>query len=110
MPRGVWLEDLTWPEAKARLEADAVVILPIGAVVRLDRAVPDYGEMRERPATVIWEPARFTGEAGQGIDTSATGVRGDPTLATAAKGEALLVAMAEELIAGIRALHGAALA
>jgi creatinine amidohydrolase len=29
--KGVWLEDLTWPEAKARFDADAVVIVPIGA-------------------------------------------------------------------------------
>lgn len=28
---GVWLEDLTWPEAKQRFEADAVVVVPIGA-------------------------------------------------------------------------------
>ena len=28
---GVWLEDLTWVEAKARFDADAVVIVPIGA-------------------------------------------------------------------------------
>lgn len=28
---GVWLEDLTWPEAKARFDANAVVIVPIGA-------------------------------------------------------------------------------
>ena len=28
---GVWLEDLTWPEAKARFDADAVVVIPIGA-------------------------------------------------------------------------------
>lgn len=28
---GVWLEDLTWPEAKARFGSDAVVIIPIGA-------------------------------------------------------------------------------
>jgi creatinine amidohydrolase len=28
---GVWLEDLTWPEAKRRFEADAVVVVPIGA-------------------------------------------------------------------------------
>jgi creatinine amidohydrolase len=31
MSRGVWLEDLTWPEAKARFATDAVVIVPIGA-------------------------------------------------------------------------------
>ena len=28
---GAWLEDLTWPEAKARFDAGAVVIVPIGA-------------------------------------------------------------------------------
>jgi len=29
--RGAWLEDLTWPEAKARFDAGAPVIVPIGA-------------------------------------------------------------------------------
>jgi creatinine amidohydrolase len=28
---GVWLEELTWPEAKARFAADPVVVIPIGA-------------------------------------------------------------------------------
>jgi creatinine amidohydrolase len=28
---GVWLEDLTWREAEARFDANAVVVLPIGA-------------------------------------------------------------------------------
>lgn len=28
---GVWLEELTWIEAKARFDADAVVVIPIGA-------------------------------------------------------------------------------
>lgn len=31
MTAGVWLEDLTWIEAKARFDADAVVVVPIGA-------------------------------------------------------------------------------
>ncbi|MCW5733384.1 MAG: creatininase family protein [Enhydrobacter sp.] len=31
MSAGVWLEELTWVEAKARFDADAVVIIPIGA-------------------------------------------------------------------------------
>ena len=30
--KGVWLETLTWPEAKARIDAGAPVIIPIGAV------------------------------------------------------------------------------
>lgn len=29
--QGVWLEDLTWPEAKAWFDRDAVVLVPIGA-------------------------------------------------------------------------------
>ena len=31
---GVWLEDLTWPEAKARFEAGAPVVVPIGAAAK----------------------------------------------------------------------------
>lgn len=31
MSMGVWLEELTWTEAKARFDADAVVVIPIGA-------------------------------------------------------------------------------
>ena len=29
--KGVWLEELTWPEAKAHFDADAVVVIAIGA-------------------------------------------------------------------------------
>ncbi len=31
---GSWLEDLTWPEAKARFEAGAPVVVPIGAAAK----------------------------------------------------------------------------
>lgn len=31
---GVWLENLTWPEARARFDAGAVVIVPIGAAAK----------------------------------------------------------------------------
>ena len=31
MKSGVWLEDLTWQEAKVRFDAGAVVVLPVGA-------------------------------------------------------------------------------
>ena len=31
MQSGVWLEDLTWQEAKARFDAGAVVVMPVGA-------------------------------------------------------------------------------
>ncbi len=31
---GAWLEDLTWPEAKARFDAGALVVLPVGAAAK----------------------------------------------------------------------------
>jgi creatinine amidohydrolase len=31
---GAWLEDLTWPEAKARFDEGAVVVVPIGAAAK----------------------------------------------------------------------------
>ena len=31
---GVWLEDLTWLEAKARFEAGALVVVPVGAAAK----------------------------------------------------------------------------
>jgi len=32
--KGAWLEDLTWTEVKARFDADAVVVVPIGAAAK----------------------------------------------------------------------------
>ena len=32
--KGVWLEDLTWPEAKQRFEAGALVVVPVGAAAK----------------------------------------------------------------------------
>jgi creatinine amidohydrolase/Fe(II)-dependent formamide hydrolase-like protein len=32
--KGVWLEDLAWPEAKARFGGDPVVVIPIGAAAK----------------------------------------------------------------------------
>jgi creatinine amidohydrolase len=32
--KGVWLEDLTWPEAKARFDRDDVVVIPVAAASR----------------------------------------------------------------------------
>jgi len=31
MTTGVWLDELAWPEAKTRFDADAVVVIPVGA-------------------------------------------------------------------------------
>jgi creatinine amidohydrolase len=32
--KGVWLEDLTWPEAKQRFDANAAVVIPVGATAK----------------------------------------------------------------------------
>jgi len=74
--------------------------------VDLSKAVPDYGNMREEPDTVFYRPAIFTNDPARGPDHSLTGVRGDPTLATAEKGRATLSAMIEELVDGLTKLKG----
>ncbi len=185
--RGVWLEDLTWPEAEERFRAGAVVVIPIGArskehghhlpdhgvsriaiintgvstepplrivqrdilaerkvrvacadirglgraaaglmrqklgghgdehetsmvlaiepgAVKMALAKPDYGNMLKAPETVFVQPSTFEGNPASGIDYSLTGVRGDPSLATMAKGRKILAAMADDLVRGIRAL------
>jgi creatinine amidohydrolase len=75
------------------------------SLVRMDRAVEDYGAMLAEPKTVFRRPTRFSGDPDSGPDYSRTGVRGDPTLATAQKGRALLAEMARELIEGLMALY-----
>jgi creatinine amidohydrolase len=70
--------------------------------VRMDRARPDYGRTADEPDSVFYSPAIFSGDATSGADYSATGARGDPTLATAEKGRAFLADMAAELIAGLK--------
>src|SRR5262245_45879533 len=32
--KGAWLEDLSWPEAKTRFDANALVVVPIGAAAK----------------------------------------------------------------------------
>jgi hypothetical protein len=59
---------------------------------------------------VFVEPSIFEGDAGAGIDYSLTGVRGDPSLASAAKGRTVLAAMADELVDGLGALFPEAFA
>ena len=87
-------------------EAETSMILAIAPErVRMDRARTDYGNLLDHPVTVFREPAIFRNDPAAGVDHSRTGVRGDPTLATAEKGERLLQAMAEELVEGVRALH-----
>lgn len=73
--------------------------------VRLDRAATDYGHALDEPETVFQSPVRYSGDPASGLDFSATGARGDPTLANAELGKRVLAEMTRELIEGIRALH-----
>jgi len=75
------------------------------AAARMDRARADYGHDLGLPKTVFYQPVVFDGDPSTGPDYSATGVKGDPSLATAEKGEAILAEMARELIEGLRLLY-----
>jgi creatinine amidohydrolase len=86
-------------------ESETSVVLAIApAAVRMERAQVDYGHALDRPPSVFYTPTIFSDDPASGADYSATGVRGDPTLATAEKGRAILADMAEELISGLRAV------
>ena len=84
-------------------EAETSMILAIAPdAVRMDKAVVDYGNALSRPETVFYVPTIFDSNPTTGPDYSVSGVRGDPTLATAEKGRAILADMAAELIDGLR--------
>lgn len=84
-------------------EAETSMIMAIAVdSVRRDRASVDYGHALDQPKTVFYTPTIFSGDPASGPDYSITGVRGDPTLATAEKGEAILSDMAAELVDGLR--------
>ena len=85
-------------------EAETSMILAIAPqAVRFDKAVVDYGHALAAPRSVFYVPAIFDGDPASGPDYSVSGVRGDPTLATVEKGQAILADMAAELVAGLRA-------
>ncbi len=84
-------------------ESETSMIMAIAPdAVRMNKAVVDYGHALTARKTVFYVPTIFDGDDASGMDYSITGVRGDPTLATAEKGEALLTDMANELITGLR--------
>ncbi len=72
--------------------------------IRAGKARQDYGTMREQPETVFYQPTIFDPSPDSGPDHSATGVRGDPTLATPVKGEASLKATVADIVDGIRSV------
>ncbi|MBI1776317.1 MAG: creatininase family protein [Proteobacteria bacterium] len=90
-------------------ETSMILAIEPGSV-KMALARPDYGNMLKAPQTVFVQPSTFGGNPDSGIDYSLTGVRGDPSLATVAKGRKILDAMAGELVAGIRALFPEAFA
>lgn len=86
-------------------EAETSLMLAIAPeTVRMERARRDYGGGEHAPRTVFRQPVTFDGDPASGIDHSATGAFGDPTLATAEKGRAILAEMLEELVSGLCAL------
>ena len=87
-------------------EHETSIMLAIDpARVRLDRAVPDYGNMLTEPKSVFARPVIFCDDPASGPDYSARGARGDPTLATRDKGERALAAMERTLVEGLVALY-----
>ncbi len=75
-------------------------------LVDMEKAQADYGHVLAQPKTVFYIPTEFSGDPDSGPDYTSTGVRGDPSLADAAEGEALLDAMAEEITAGLAVIFG----
>jgi creatinine amidohydrolase len=79
-------------------ETETSVMLFIAPeVVRMSKAVRDYRRLRDQ-----WPHVDATGER------AATGVYGDPTLATREKGEAIVEAMVRGILQEIETLRGAA--
>jgi len=77
--------------------------------VRIERAVQDYGNARDAAKTVLYRPTIFNGAPGSGPDYSKTGVRGDPTLATEAKGQLALAAIVDDIVEGLERIYPGAL-
>ncbi len=91
-------------------EMETSIILAIDSdAVRMEKAVVDYGNQLAAPKTVFYTPTIFDGDPATGPDYSVSGVRGDPTLASAEKGRAILADMADELVEGLRAAFPEAL-
>lgn len=88
--------------ADERITSMMLAIAP--ETVRMERTRPDYGR-RRTVNRAFTQPVRFTGDKDAAdIDFSETGIIGDPTLATAKKGQRLLREITEQLSEGLRDL------
>ena len=86
-------------------ERETSLMLAIASdLVDMTKAAVDYGHMLAQPPSVFVAPVVFQGDPAAGTNYSATGVRGDPTLATVEKGRIILADMVAELVAGLRPL------
>lgn len=84
-------------------EAETSIMLALHPErVDRSRAVPDYGEATGPADTVFRRPGTMAG--------SIKGAFGDPTLASAEKGKAILAAMVGDLVKGLKASFPEALA
>jgi creatinine amidohydrolase/Fe(II)-dependent formamide hydrolase-like protein len=70
--------------------------------VHLERM--QWQDAPEAERNVFVRPAVLSPDPASGLDYCPTGATGDPTRATAAKGEAVLAEITRELVAGLRAL------
>lgn len=71
--------------------------------VQMDKAAVDYGHKEILPRSQFYVPSFFDADEASGWDFSRYGVRGDPSLATAEKGEKMLTAIVRDVVDGIRA-------
>ena len=86
-------------------ERETSLMLAIApGTVRMDKAVPDDTQPGAAAATVFYQPGSLTPGPAGGGGHSPTGALGDPSLATAEKGRALLTAITGELVDGLGAL------
>lgn len=82
-------------------ERETSVMLALApSKVRIARARKDFGHAPHAPRTAFRAPVRLSGDPAD-PDWSATGAFGDPTLATAKKGRAILDAMVFDLLDGL---------
>jgi creatinine amidohydrolase len=94
------LEQQTGSHADERETSILLAIAP--ELVRMERAKRDYG--KDPAPGVFATPMTMQSSDKHAADYSETGAFGDPTLASADKGRAFLVAMIGELVDGLAAL------
>lgn len=78
--------------------------------VRKDKFAVDYGHALDQPESKFYFPGVFSGDPNSGRDYTATGIRGDATLATKEKGAAIVAALIDDIVRGLKTHYAEALA